>query len=96
MLSSGIRDNYAMVKTAEKLMALYQDGLIPKTRQDFELALAGYGSGKIEAITVISRLKSLLDYETLYWGQFVEREKAVARLESIAGVSEAATMAGSQ
>jgi len=32
---------------------------------------------------VISRLKILLDYESLYWNQFVEREKAIARLQAI-------------
>ena len=67
-------------------MGLYKTGLIPKTEQDFELALTGYVSGKIEAITVINRLKALLDYETLYWGQFVEREKTIARIEAIAGI----------
>lgn len=86
MLSSSIRDNYTMYQTTEKLMDIYQKGLIPKTYQDFESAVAGYATGKVEAITVISRLKALLDYETLYWGQFVEREKAVARMESIAGI----------
>ena len=92
MLSSSIRDNYAILTTAEKLMGLYKTGLIPKTYQDFDLALSGYVSGKVEAITVLNRLKALLDYETLYWGQFVEREKAVARIKSIAGIvdSEAA------
>lgn len=85
MLSSTIRDNYSMMKTAERLMALYKDGLIPKIRQDFDAALAGYMSGKTEAMTVISRLKSLLDVEALYWGQFVEREKAIARLETMTG-----------
>ncbi len=88
MLSSSIRDNYSMLKTADKLMDLYKKGLIPKTYQDFELAIAGYVTGKVEAITVISRLKALLDLETLYWGQFVEREKAIARIESIAGISD--------
>lgn len=91
MLSSSIRDNYSMLSTTEKLMGLYKTGLIPKTEQDFELALSGYASGKIEAITVINRLKALLDYETLYWGQFVEREKAVARIESIAGITDFGT-----
>lgn len=84
-LSSRIRDSYAMLKASEKLMELYKQGLIPKTYQDFELSLAGYVTGKVEAITVISRLKSLLDYETQYWGQVVEREKAIARIESITG-----------
>jgi outer membrane protein TolC len=88
MLSSAIRDNYTMHKTAEKLMDIYKKGLIPKTYQDFESAIAGYATGKVEAITVISRLKALLDYETLYWGQFVEREKSVARMESIAGIND--------
>lgn len=86
MLSSDIRDNYSMVKTAERLMELYREGLIPKTYQDFELALAGYVTGKVEALTVINRLKSLLDFEFLYWRQFTEREKAIARLEATTGL----------
>jgi len=85
MIASAIRDNYSMFKAAEKLTELYQGALIPKTYQDFELAIAGYVAGKVEAITVISRLKSLLDYELLYWGQVIERGKAIARLEAITG-----------
>jgi outer membrane protein TolC len=94
MLTSGIRDSYSMLKTAEKLMDLYKQGLIPKTSQDFESALTGYRSGKVEAITVINRLKILLDYETLYWAQFVEREKAIARLEALTAIAEPAERRG--
>ncbi len=86
MLSSNIRDNYSMLSSSERLMALYKDGLVPKTYQSFETALAGYTSGKTEAITVITTLKSLIDYELLYWKQFVEREKAIARLEALTTV----------
>jgi outer membrane protein TolC len=88
MTTSAIRDSYAMLKAAERLKGLYREGLIPKAYQDFELAIAGYVSSKVEAITVVTRLKALIDYELLYWGQFVEREKAVARLESIAGITD--------
>ncbi|MEW6001673.1 MAG: TolC family protein, partial [Nitrospirota bacterium] len=49
MLSSEIRDNYSKIRAAEKLMELYKSALIPKTYQDFELALSGYATGKIEA-----------------------------------------------
>ncbi len=87
MLASNMRDSYSMVRTAERLMDLYRDGLVPKARQDFDSALAGYASGKVEALTVISRLKALLEYETLYWTQYSEREKAIARLDAIAGVA---------
>jgi outer membrane protein TolC len=91
MLASIIRDNYSMARTAERLMELYRNGLVPKTYQDFESALVGYRTGKVEAITVISRLKALIEYETLYWGQFAEREKAIARLETITGGGPAGT-----
>jgi outer membrane protein TolC len=85
MLSSAIKENYSMAQTGEKLMTLYKDGVAPKIRQDFQLALSGYATGKTEAITAISRLKALLDTELLYWAQFVEREKAIARLEALTG-----------
>jgi outer membrane protein TolC len=85
MLASTIRDNYSMLTTADKLIDLYDNALIPKSAQDYQLALSGYGTGKIEALTVITRLKTFLDVEILYWNQFVEREKAIARITALTG-----------
>ena len=83
MISAAIQDNFSMLRSSEKLMDLYRNGLIPKNTQDVELAITGYSTGRTEAIVVISRLKTLLDYEILYWSQFVEIEKAIARLHAI-------------
>jgi len=94
MLASSVRENYSMVRSAEQLMDLYRKGLIPKTEQDFELSLAGYRNGKVEGITVVSRLKALLDFETSYWTQFVAREKAIARLEALTGTGDQAVAQG--
>jgi len=96
MIASAIRDNYSMFTAAERLTELYQNALIPKTYQDFESAIAGYVTGKVEAITVISRLKTLLDYELLYWGQITERGKAIARLEAIIGETHIVSPAGTE
>jgi len=92
MVASAIRDTYSMWKTAERLMDIYKNGLMPKTYQDFESALAGYTTGKTEAITVINRLKALIDFETLYWAQVAEREKASARFDSMTGTVETGGM----
>ena len=73
-------------------MDIYRNGLMPKTYQDFESALAGYTSGKTEAITVITRLKALIDFETLYWAQVAEREKASSRFETMTGAVETGGM----
>ena len=83
MIGAALRDNYSMLRSSEKLMVIYKNGLIPKNSQDIEQALTGYSTGRTEAVTIISRLKTLLDYEALYWSQFVEREKAIARLQAI-------------
>ena len=94
MLRSNVRDAYSMITSSEQLMKLYRDGLIPKTYQDFQLSLTGYRSGRIEALTAISRLKALLDYETSYWTQYAEREKAIARIEALIGTGDPAGAQG--
>ena len=91
MQASSLRENDSMIRSAGNLMKLYQEGLLPKARQDIQLSLSGYVTGKVEAITVISRLKTLLDIELLYWSQLVEREKAIARLEPLTGSTEIST-----
>jgi cobalt-zinc-cadmium efflux system outer membrane protein len=84
MIRAAVMDNISMIKSADKLMDLYKSGLIPKNTQDVELALSGYATGGTDAIVVLSRLKTLLEYETQYWTQFTEREKAVARIHALA------------
>jgi outer membrane protein TolC len=83
MISAAIQDNLSMLRSSETLMDLYTNGLIPKNTQDVDLAITEYTNGRTDLIVVISRLKTLLDYEILYWNQFVEREKAIARLQAI-------------
>ncbi|KWT91029.1 outer membrane efflux protein [Candidatus Magnetominusculus xianensis] len=87
MRAASVRENYTLIQSSEKLMGLYKDALIPRMWQDYELAVTGYINGKVDALTVVTRLKSLLDYELEYWGQYTAREKAVARLEALTAPS---------
>jgi outer membrane protein TolC len=88
MLASGVKEGYSMVQAADRLMKLYREGLIPKANQDVQLAFSNYVAGRVDALTAITRIKNLLDYDLLYWGQLVEREKAIARLHAIMGTEE--------
>lgn len=83
-----VRDNYAGIKAAEATMALYEKSLGPRSRQDFDLAMARYAAGGGDALTVLSRLKNLFEYETEYWGRAVEKQKAAAKLEALLGLTE--------
>ena len=42
-------------------------------------------TGKVDALTAITRIKKPPRLDLLYWNQFVEREKAIARLHESAG-----------
>jgi len=88
MAAAGIRDNFAMVTAADRLISLYRTALIPKASQDFESTLAGYVTGKNDALTVISRLRVFLDVEILNWTQVVEKQKAIARIDALIGKKE--------
>jgi len=92
MIASSIRENYAMLQSAERLSELFASGTLPKSRQDFQLTMAGYAGGKGDIYAVVSRLKSVLDYEVQYWAQLAEKQKAVARLESLAGITDGLTL----
>ncbi|HEX9156409.1 MAG TPA: TolC family protein, partial [Syntrophales bacterium] len=85
MISSSIRENFAMAASAQRLMALYRNALIPKSIQDYEAALTAYSNGKADALTVVTRLKALIEFEVLYWTQFSERQKAIARIGAYTG-----------
>lgn len=85
MISSNVQDYFSMLRTTESLMDLYRNSLMPKARQDIASLTAAYTAGKSDALTVIARLKSLIEIETLYWTQFAEREKTIARIEALAG-----------
>ena len=82
-LSSNIRENYSTITASDRLIKIYKSGLIARTVQDFELSLIGYVTGKNDSLAVINTLRNLIDYETSYWEQFVEREKAIARIEAL-------------
>ncbi len=87
------RDNYAAIKAAEATMALYSKSLGPRSRQDYDLAMARYAAGGGDALTVLSRLKNLFTYETEYWGRAVDKQKAMARLEALLGIARSASRA---
>lgn len=83
MISASVRDNYSMFKTSERLIDLYKSGFIPKMHQDVELSIAAYIAGKSDALSVLTKIKNIIDTEILYWTQFIEREKAIAKLEEL-------------
>lgn len=87
MITAKIRDNYAMLKSFDKLTNLYKNAILPKNRRDFEQSLATFSSGKTEASMALEKLKKLMDSETAHWKNMNEKEKVIARIEALAAIA---------
>jgi outer membrane protein TolC len=84
-IASEIRDNLAMVRASDRIIELYRNALIPKSRQGIDAAIAAFSSGRMNASEALSALKAPFDYELVLWQQQVQREKAIARIKALTG-----------
>ncbi|MER3447749.1 MAG: TolC family protein [Candidatus Dadabacteria bacterium] len=81
-----VKDKYITAKTSEKLLGLYSQGIIPQATLSLDSAIAGYEVGKIDFLTLLDNIVTLFNFELSYYTQLAEYEKALARIEEIAGV----------
>ncbi|HEX2523242.1 MAG TPA: TolC family protein, partial [Terriglobia bacterium] len=85
-IAFGVKDQFLMAKTSERLLAMYEQGVIPQAAASLESALAGYQTGKVDFLTLINNLSVLLNFERDYYRELSNQQKAVARLEEFVGV----------
>ena len=81
-----IRDRYLAETTAQRLIKLYGTTIVPQSSLSLESAIAGYEVGKVDFLTLLDNLVTLLNYELSYYEQLSNEEKAVAALEPLIGV----------
>jgi outer membrane protein, heavy metal efflux system len=84
-LESQLKDAYLTLTTNEKLIRLYDEGIIPQTRTGLESSLTAYQVGKIDFLSVLNNASTLLNYETEYDRRLADYEKAIAQIEQITG-----------
>jgi outer membrane protein, heavy metal efflux system len=82
-----IRDKYLSETTAKRLVSLYSTTIVPQSSLSLESAIAGYEVGKVDFLTLLDNLVTLLNYELSYYEQLSNEEKAVAALEPLVGVT---------
>lgn len=84
-LESQLKEAYLALTTNERLMSLYNQGIIPQTQTSLESSLSAYQVGKIDFLSVLNNASTLLNYETEYDRRLADYEKAIAQIEQITG-----------
>lgn len=80
-----IKDRYLAATTARRLVKLYGTTIIPQSSLSLESAIAGYEVGRVDFLTLLDNLTTLLGYELSYYEQISMQERAVAGLEPLVG-----------
>ena len=75
-----VNEAYEMASAAEKLLRLYEDGILKQARLSLDSALAQYRVGKVDFLTLITSWRRLLDYDLTYRAQLAAHEKALSQL----------------
>jgi len=81
-----LKDRYLAATTAQRLVDLYGTTIIPQSSLSLESAISGYEVGKVDFLTLLDNVVTLLNYELNYYEQVSNVEKSIAALEPLAGV----------
>ncbi|MCZ2075872.1 MAG: TolC family protein [Bryobacterales bacterium] len=79
------KDQYLAIRTSERVLALYESGVIPQAALSVESAMAAYEVGSVDFLSLLSSLTTLLNFEIQYYTELTRHEQALARLEPVIG-----------
>lgn len=86
MAEARVVEEHAAITTAERLIALYQDSVLPQARLALESSRAAYEVGSVDFLTVLMNFVTVLEYEIRLEEQRARHVQGLARLEPITGL----------
>ncbi len=86
LLTTHIEQELFAYREAERKLLMYRDDLLPKVKQQLEVAVNGFQSGETTILELIDAEKNLLRFSLSKDRALADRALAVARLESQVGV----------
>jgi cobalt-zinc-cadmium efflux system outer membrane protein len=81
-----VKDQFLRAKASDELLTLYTRALVPQSALALQSSLAAYQTGSLDFESLISNFSSVLEYETNYYEELANYQKALVNLEQITGV----------
>jgi outer membrane protein TolC len=81
-----VKDFHFKVQTAERLVKLYRDSIIPQAKQSLKAAESGYQAGQVDFLNLIDSQRVLLDFNLAYFRAVADFGTNIAGLERVVGV----------
>jgi outer membrane protein TolC len=81
-----LKDQYLAMKASERLMELYSKVIVPQSTLALDSSLSSYQVGSIDFLSMLTNYLTVLDYELSYYDSLTNYQKALAKMEEIAGI----------
>lgn len=96
LLNARIKEAYVTSQSALKLMDLYTKSVVPEARLALESSMASYETGSLDALSVLTNLMTVVDYELNYHEELMRYVVALDQLEEMTGMQLDTTGEASQ
>ena len=82
-----VQEQYEIAQLSSEQLKIYREGLMPQAEATFRSAMAAYQANRQDFETLLSSFRDVLDFEEQYQKELSDHESALARLESLTGVT---------
>lgn len=82
-----LQTEYETAQKNAEILKIYQEGLLPQARAEFEAGVAAYQSNRQDFQSLLSSFLDVLKLDDEYWQSEAARETALSRLEQLTGLS---------
>jgi cobalt-zinc-cadmium efflux system outer membrane protein len=76
-----VTEDYLKARSAESLIKLYKDAIIPKASLTVESSLASYQVNKTDFLALLTDINTHFSYQMAYYRELAELWGSIARLE---------------
>jgi cobalt-zinc-cadmium efflux system outer membrane protein len=80
-----LRRQFLAAQSAARLLALYQQAVVPQASLALESSIASYQVGKADFTALLASFSAVLNYETESYRKLADYNIAIARIESLTG-----------
>ena len=82
-----LRTAFDVAEKNTELLKIYNDGLLPQARAEFQSGLAAYQNNRQEFQPLLASFLDVLKLDEEYWQSLAARETAIAQIEELTGLS---------
>jgi outer membrane protein, heavy metal efflux system len=84
-VSTAAESSLVALRTAERIMSIYRDGLIPQAETSQASAMSAYRVGKVDFQTLLSSVLDLQNLRQEYYRSLADHEIAIAKIQQVIG-----------